>query len=791
TLHYLLGFQRLGYDVHYVEAHGSTPTKLMRSPEDDSSALAAAFIERVLHPFGFEGRWAFHGLYADGLCYGTSSDALLKLYQAADLIVNLHGATVPSPEQAANGRLVYLETDPVQVQIQLAQGDRDVVEYLEPHVAFFTFGENYGQPDCGLPVSPLFDFRPTRQPVLLDLWQRSCPPPEGAFRTIGNWRQDGADIRYEDKVYNWSKHHEFLAILDLPSLTSQDLELALARVDEPSRALLEERGWRLCDPLAFSDDIDAYRAFIHGSRGEFSVAKDQNVRLRTGWFSDRSATFLASGLPVVVQDTAFDRILPTGEGLFGFRTTEEAADAIATINAAPSRHGRAALEIAREYFSHEVVLGDMLAELGLRPRVDRGPRRRDLEAALPSSLLVMPVSRHPTELDPETVETVLRRPVPRALDLRGDGVGPLASVVVVTRDQLPLTRMSLETVLHANGSSVELIVVDNASEAETRSYLAELERRHPSVRTVLNRENRSYAASLNQGLSLASGALLVLLNNDTIVTPGWLEGLARQLEDATVGLVGPVTNEAGNEAEIDVSYQTYGDLLELARDRARAQRGRTSELPVATMFCAAMRREDYERIGPIDEGYEVGMFEDDDYSHRVRLAGLRVVCAEDVFVHHFGKGSFGSLVPTGVYAARFETNKQRFEAKWGLDWTGHSRRPSAAWDAAVADLRRLVVESLPADAVVLVVSRGDEALLHLGGRTGWHFPRNGAGEYAGHHPATSADAIAELERLRLEGATHLVFPSTELWWLDHYEELRGHLESRRVRETSAGVAYTL
>jgi hypothetical protein len=165
TVHYLVGFERLGYDVYYVEAHGLSPSPLMRSKDDDGSARASAFISGVLRRFDLGDRWAYHALRTDGRVHGLSRGQLDALYDSATLIINLHGGTVPLPEHAATGRLVYLGTDPVDLEVELDEGRQSVIDFLAPHCAFFTFGENQGHPDCLLPVSERFRFLPTRQPV--------------------------------------------------------------------------------------------------------------------------------------------------------------------------------------------------------------------------------------------------------------------------------------------------------------------------------------------------------------------------------------------------------------------------------------------------------------------------------------------------------------------------------------------------------------------------------------------------------------------------------------------------
>jgi len=364
TVHYLVGLERLGYETYYVEAHARTPSTFALSEGDYGSAGAAAFIADIMRRFDLGDRWAFQALHADGRCYGLSEHQLKQLYRSAALLINLHGGTEPLPEHSETGRLVYLETDPVQLQIELHANRQETIGFLAPHCCFFTFAENYGNPDCGLPVSERFHFQPTRQPVVLDFWQ-SHNGGGDRFTTIGSWRQVGRDVSFRGEVYHWSKHHEFLKFMGLPGRTGQAFELALNRYSDADKRELESNGWLVQDALAFSTDIDAYQGYIAGSRGEFTVAKDQNVRLRSGWFSDRSATYLAAGRPVITQETGFSNILPTGRGLFGFSIMEEIVEAIEEINADYGRQSRAASEIAREYFSHEVVLGRLLAQAGM------------------------------------------------------------------------------------------------------------------------------------------------------------------------------------------------------------------------------------------------------------------------------------------------------------------------------------------------------------------------------------------------------------------------------------------
>jgi len=248
------------------------------------------------------------------------------------------------------------------------------------------------------------------------------------------------------------------------------------------------------------------------------------------------------------------------------------------------------------------------------------------------------------------------------------------SIIVVTYGNRELTRLCLDavfrTTLYAN---FEVIVVDNASTDGTPEMLEEIARQNDRVRVILSRTNLGFAAANNQGIRAATGDVLVLLNNDTVPARGWLMRMLRHLEDPKIGLVVAVTNFSGNESRIAVPYTSLDGMPAFAEEYVRANAGKVFDIHVAAMYCVGLRRNAYEVVGPLDEEFTVGMFEDDDYSHRTRLAGLRVVCAEDVFVHHFGQASFGKL-PKEEYDAIWRRNQQHYERKWGITWHPHVGR---------------------------------------------------------------------------------------------------------------------
>ncbi len=246
---------------------------------------------------------------------------------------------------------------------------------------------------------------------------------------------------------------------------------------------------------------------------------------------------------------------------------------------------------------------------------------------------------------------------------------PKASIVVVTYNNLSLNRLCLESLYgRTDWPNFEVIVVDNASQDGTPEYLREAESQYPNLRLIQNEDNRGFAAANNQGLAVATGDYFVLLNNDTVVTRGWLTALIRHLgAEPKLGLVGPVTNAISNEAKVEVGYAGVEDLPSWAEDFVRENDGHVFAIPMLAMFCLAMKREVYESVGALDERFGTGMFEDDDFNRRARAKGWEIRCARDAFVHHWQKASF-RLLGEKKYLALFEENRKKYEEKWGEAW---------------------------------------------------------------------------------------------------------------------------
>ncbi len=369
-IHYILGLKKLGFEPIYIEDTGRHPYNPETFEVGEAAVPQVAEIMRKLASrFGF--RWAYRARFTQPMqIYGDLTDCqIADAFANADATLNICGGQELHDEVLKSRCLVYVESDPGVEQIKLDKGIQDTRDYLARHHAHFTFGENVGQKDCPLPTGG-FKWHATRQPVALELWERPAAenlktPPR--FTTIANWETKGKDIAWKNQIYYWSKTFEFLKFCDAPRCAPRCAwELATDMNHDPaSKQLFERQGWKLTSPHIISADFDAYIRYIQESDAEWTVAKDQYIRLKTGWFSDRSACYLAAGRPVITQDTSFEKYIPTGEGLFSFQTMEDIKNAAEKITSDYARHSRKAVEIAREYFAAEKVVGKMMSELGV------------------------------------------------------------------------------------------------------------------------------------------------------------------------------------------------------------------------------------------------------------------------------------------------------------------------------------------------------------------------------------------------------------------------------------------
>jgi hypothetical protein len=359
------GLRRLGHDAYYFETTSAWPYDPLRMTMVKDSEYALPYLKRVAESFDLGEHWAYRRSYSDKAWFGLSRTKAEDLLAHADAVLNVAGATRFAEEGLKIGRLVYFGTDPGHHEIAFSKGDESVRALIAEHDDYVTYGENIGNTDCVIPPLPNLRAK-TRQPVLLHLWETG-EPLKDAFTTVGNWKQLGRDIEFKGEIFYWSKHHEFLKFIDLPQRVHPAIELAtgLANLELGEKNLLECKGWRLCDAHPFTTDPWPYRDYICSSRGEFTVAKDLNVRLCSGWFSERSACYLAAGRPVITQDTGFGKFIPTGEGLFAFNTMEEILSAFEAIHSDYPRQSRAARAIAEEYFRAERVLEKVIDNLGL------------------------------------------------------------------------------------------------------------------------------------------------------------------------------------------------------------------------------------------------------------------------------------------------------------------------------------------------------------------------------------------------------------------------------------------
>ena len=363
-LHHLVGFRRLGCDVYYLENNRAyVYDPITRTPVPDARANLK-LVGPVLDRFGFRGKWAFLDPISEEYV-GMDASVCAALLRDADAVINLCGASNPSEEHIANKCLVYLETDPGVLQVKLARGDPEMITYAAAHKLFFSYAYNIGESDCLLPTAGI-QWHRTRPPVMLDEWHEGVGSKEpGTFTTVGTWRNQGNDVEIGNDKFFWSKHVNFVKVLDVAAHANQAIELAMDIDAGPAYERAVRGGFTFAPAIPMSLDIDNYRTYVSSSRGEFTVAKDLYARTRSGWFSDRTACYLAAGRPVVTQSTGFEKYVPAGEGLMVFDGKDDAVEAIKEVNRDYPRHARAARKIAVEYFDALKLLDAIAEAIGL------------------------------------------------------------------------------------------------------------------------------------------------------------------------------------------------------------------------------------------------------------------------------------------------------------------------------------------------------------------------------------------------------------------------------------------
>lgn len=367
-LQYLIGLSRLGHDVYYHEDTWCWPYNPVKRTYTSDGRYSARYIASFINRYEPKllDRWHYVNLHCES--FGMDRRAFEEVARTADLFLNVSGACIIPDTLSADCVTVFLDTDPGYNQIVLSERfdwsenvDRWCAS-VAAHDQHFTFAENIHDPDCLIPGQG-FDWKVTRMPIALDLWEplaRQRVKASAPWTTVMTWNAFRGPLIYEGVEYK-SKGAEFEKIMALPGDAGVLLEVAIGGVDAPVEKLASA-GWQVVDGPMSTLSPEQYQRFIARSRGEFSVAKHVYVAMRSGWFSERTACYLAAGRPVVVQDTGFSRVLPTGEGLLTFTVLAEALSAFREIEADYARHSKAALAVARECFDSEKVLEKLIED---------------------------------------------------------------------------------------------------------------------------------------------------------------------------------------------------------------------------------------------------------------------------------------------------------------------------------------------------------------------------------------------------------------------------------------------
>lgn len=357
VLQYLLGFEELGHDVRFVEPIAWSPAD-PAGPQGDTPD--SAYGHHVLAASGMHGRSLFLDVSGGTTCQ-TSVEEVVELTRGCDVLINLSGVLRDREMTELIPIRVYVDLDPAFTQLWHEVESIDVG--LAGHTHYVTVGQRIGQPGCDIPKCGV-EWIPSLPPVVLRCWPDSLAPSDGAVTTVGNWRGYGP-VMFRNTTYG-QRAHSFRQIAKLPMMSSERFSVALAidPAEHDDLAMLTQNGWNLVDPRVLAGTPEAFADFVRASKAELDVPKSGYVVSRSGWFSDRSACYLASGRPVVAQDTGFGSVVPTGVGLMAFDILDEAIDAIDRMSSEYPRHVRAARQIAEEHFDARIVLRSLLDRIG-------------------------------------------------------------------------------------------------------------------------------------------------------------------------------------------------------------------------------------------------------------------------------------------------------------------------------------------------------------------------------------------------------------------------------------------
>ena len=361
-LQYLLGFRSLGHQVLYLEDSGAWPYDPVAGTITDDCSFALQSLHKIFTDFDLAESWVYRN-GADGKFHGAGEKVAREWLRHGDLLVNVSSAGWLRDYDLRVGHRMFIDGDPMFCQIGLLDGSNPLYAgRLRDHDSHFTFGLSVGQPDCPIPVDGI-TWRPTVQPIAIDQWPITPVSSDAPWTTVMNWASYKPKV-WEGRTYG-QKNLEFNRFRDLPSKTNIPLRLAMGLGVDGQRPAQELRqiGWDLVEPQEVVPDHSAYRSFLTNSRGEWSVAKHGYVEGRTGWFSCRTACYLAAGRPAVVQETGWSRHLPSDRGVLPFTNLDEAAEGLAKVTRNYSEHSKAAREIALEFFDAKKVCQELLRQV--------------------------------------------------------------------------------------------------------------------------------------------------------------------------------------------------------------------------------------------------------------------------------------------------------------------------------------------------------------------------------------------------------------------------------------------